>query len=157
VVRRISLSRVALNVDACGQARFRAAGCSAFQALPAHFARQVYRSGAQPSPQSDQLRAVLQICFAPRCCGRRPVTFSSAYSRTLVRTSAGRSGAANMRLMTFADRPLLLWLAWRMVQVVLRDKPSALLVSRGRYPKLVRANPISLILADCRALISPAS
>src|SRR5262249_45532480 len=84
----------------------------------------------------------------------KPAAFSSTYSRTLVRASAGNSGAANMRLMIDAERPEALWLALRMVQAVLRESPSALACSSSvRNPADLTASASSLILEDCRAFV----
>src|SRR5262245_55218729 len=56
-----------------------------------------------------------------------------------------------MRLITDAERPEDLWFAFRRVQVVLRQSPSALACSsRVIIPSLARASLISLILSNCR-------
>src|SRR5262249_25352753 len=47
------------------------------------------------------------------------------YSKILSLTCGGSPGLANIRVIMAADRPELLWLAFRMVQVVLRESPSA--------------------------------
>src|SRR5262245_22705633 len=60
-----------------------------------------------------------------------------------------------MRLMTVADRPEALWLPLRIVQVVLRARPSASACwSRVWSPIATRTSPSSLILDDCRAFMS---
>jgi hypothetical protein len=64
----------------------------------------------------------------------------------------------NIRLMIAAERPEPLWLALRMVQVVLRASPSAFDCSSSiRNPASTRACPTSLIFAACRAFISAAT
>src|SRR5262245_59029965 len=60
-----------------------------------------------------------------------------------------------MRLMTVADRPEALWLPLRIVQVVLRARPSASACwSRVSKPIATRTSPSSRILDDCRAFMS---
>src|SRR5262245_65118007 len=60
-----------------------------------------------------------------------------------------------MRLMTAADRPEPLWLALRMVQVVLRASPSASdCWSRVTNPASMRDCPRARIFAACRDFIS---
>src|SRR5262249_9523761 len=89
-----------------------------------------------------------------RCVGLPPYTpasLSVVYSRIFRRTSGGSSGDNNMRLMTAADRPEPLWLALRMVQVVLRASPSASdCWSRVTNPASMRDCPSSRIFAACR-------
>jgi hypothetical protein len=69
--------------------------------------------------------------------------------------SGGSCGDNSIRLMIAAERPEPLWLALRMVQVVLRASSSALdCSSRVRNPASTRACPSSLIFAACRAFIS---
>ena len=76
------------------------------------------------------------------------------YSRILSRTSEGSCGAASMRLMTLAERPEVLWFPLRMVQVVLRQSPSARACwSSVTNPEVMRASPSSLILEACRVFI----
>ena len=83
-----------------------------------------------------------------------PVTFSSMYSRIFSRTSGGSCGAANMRLMTAAERPEVLWFPLRIVQVVLRQSPIAWACSSSvTKPAVTRASPSSLSLDDCRAFV----
>src|SRR5262245_8224587 len=82
------------------------------------------------------------------------MAFSSTYSRILARTRGGNC-RTSMRSMIFAERPVLLWLAFRMVQVVLRPSPSArACASSVKKPSEISASAISRILADCRAFIS---
>src|SRR5262245_17169294 len=77
------------------------------------------------------------------------------YSRTQWRTAGGSFGAANTRLMILAERPDDLWLALRMVHVVLRGSPSTRAFSSSVvYPSAERVSPNSLILANCRAFRS---
>jgi len=93
-----------------------------------------------------------------RCVGLPPYTpasLSVVYSRILRRASGGSSGDNNMRLMTAADRPEPLWLALRMVQVVLRASPSASdCWSRVTNPASMRDCLSSRIFAACRDFIS---
>jgi hypothetical protein len=59
-----------------------------------------------------------------------------------------------MRLMTLAERPEVLWFPLRMVQVVLRQSPSARACrSSVTNPEVMRASPSSLILEACRVFI----
>jgi hypothetical protein len=84
-----------------------------------------------------------------------PASLSVAYSRIFRWASGGSCGDNSIRLMIAAERPEPLWLALRMVQVVLRASPSALdCSSRVRNPASTRACPSSLIFAACRAFIS---
>src|SRR6516164_1315311 len=93
-----------------------------------------------------------------RCVGLPPYTpasLSVVYSRIFRRVSGGSSGDNNMRLMTAADRPVPLWLALRMVQVVLRASPSASdCWSRVTNPASMRDCLSSRIFAACRDFIS---
>jgi hypothetical protein len=87
-----------------------------------------------------------------------PASLSVVYSRIFRRASGGSCGDNNIRLMIAAERPEPLWLALRIVQVVLRASPSALdCSSRVRHPASTRACPSSLILAARRAFISTAT
>jgi len=106
------------------------------------------------STRSSDRRAVnLRSCVL--LLPYKPAVFSSMYSRILARTTGGSPGAANMRLMVVAERPDALWFALSMVQVVLRESPSALTcLSSVSNPAATRASPSSLILDDCRAFIS---
>jgi hypothetical protein len=84
-----------------------------------------------------------------------PASLSAVYSRIFRRASGGSCGDNNMRLMIAAESPEPLWLALRMVQVVLRASPSAFDCSSSvRNPASTRACPTSLIFAACRAFIS---
>jgi hypothetical protein len=84
-----------------------------------------------------------------------PASLSVVYSRIFRRASGGSSGDNNMRLMTAADRPEPLWVALRIVQVVLRASPSASdCWSRVTNPASMRDCPSSLIFAACRDFIS---
>jgi hypothetical protein len=74
------------------------------------------------------------------------------YSKIVLRTRGGRSGAESIRATTVADSPDALWLPLMMVQVVLRDKPSAAAwSSRLVHPSATRASRISRIFAAWRA------
>ena len=84
-----------------------------------------------------------------------PASLSVVYSRIFRRASGGSCGDNNMRLMIPAERPEPLWLALRMVQVVLRASPSAFDCSSSvKNPESTRACLSSLIFAVCRAFIS---
>jgi hypothetical protein len=48
------------------------------------------------------------------------------------RTSWGSGSELNIRRMIFAEIPVLLWLAERIVQAVLRGNPSTLAVRQAR-------------------------
>src|SRR5438876_9257811 len=79
-----------------------------------------------------------------------PASLSVAYSRILDRASGGSCGDNNMRLMIAAERPEPLWLALRIVQVVLRASPSAFDCSSSvRNPASTRTCPSSLIFDAC--------
>src|SRR6516164_6300051 len=97
------------------------------------------------------LRPVLFSLLPPYA----PASLSVVYSRIFCRASGRNSGDNNMRLMTAADRPEPLWLALRMVQVVLRASPSASdCWSRVTNPASMRDCPSSRIFATCRDFIS---
>jgi hypothetical protein len=84
-----------------------------------------------------------------------PASLSPVYSRIFRRASGGSCGDNNIRLMMAAERPEPLWLALRMVHVVLRASPSAFDCSSSvRSPASTRACPTSLIFSACRAFIS---
>src|SRR3954453_13185098 len=53
----------------------------------------------------------------------KPAAFSWTYSRILARMSGGSVGAASMRLIIDAERPVALWQPLRIVQTVLRGSP----------------------------------
>src|SRR6516165_1965705 len=95
------------------------------------------------------------LCRCVRLPPYTPASLSVVYSRIFRRASGGSSGDNNMRLMTAADRPEPLWLALRMVQVVLRASPSAPdCWSRVTNPASMRDCPSSRIFATCRDFIS---
>ena len=72
--------------------------------------------------------------------------------RILARTSGGSVGAASMRLIIDAERPLALWLPLRIVQAVLRGSPKILACSSSvRKPAASTVSASSLILDNWRA------
>ena len=73
----------------------------------------------------------------------------------MARTSGGSVGAASMRLIIDAERPVALWLPLRIVQTVLRGTPKILACSSSvRKPAASTVSASSLILDNWRAFIS---
>src|SRR5262249_118401 len=106
-------------------------------------------SGAARLTRSKNLRRC--ILLPPY----RPASLLVVYSRIFCRASGGSCGDNNMRVMIAAERPEPLWLALRMVQVVLRASPRPFDGSSSvKNPASTRPCPTSLIFAACRAFIS---
>ena len=74
---------------------------------------------------------------------------------TVARTSDGSRCEFNIRQMIFAEIPVLLCAAARIVYAVLRGNPSAVACTSSESdPVATSASPISRIFDDCRAFRS---